>query len=151
MPCCCSYPFTTHRALYRTTSPDGPRLYLKTHLPLRTIRFAGESTRDHVPLLISESISSLAACSHFSRPLCNIASFQDFVNFQSDFIAMSPLRVALAAAIFFAGLSTSAPTTAPVSADDTWTITFSNFTSSGSTDLCGFAPKSVTFGPDQLN
>jgi hypothetical protein len=64
---------------------------------------------------------------------------------------MSPLRVALAAMLLFAGLSTSAPTTAPVSADDTWTITFSNFTSSGSTTLCGFAPESVTFGPDQLN
>src|ERR1700716_109228 len=84
MPCCCSYPFTTHRALYRTTSPDGPRLYLNTHLPLRMFRFDGGSTRDHVSLVISESISSFAAFSHCSRPLCDIASFQDFGSYGSS-------------------------------------------------------------------
>src|ERR1700692_2444423 len=95
MPSCCSYPFTTHRALYRTTSPDGPRLYLKTHLPLRTFRFAGGSTSDHV-LLISESISSLAACNHLSRPLCAIASFQDFGSYGSSGIISAIMVNALA-------------------------------------------------------
>ena len=49
-----------------------------------------------MPLLISESISSLAACNHFARPLCNMASFQDFGSYGSSGIISAMRANALA-------------------------------------------------------
>jgi len=66
---------------------------------------------------------------------------------------MTPiLQTALAAAFLFAGVSISAPQAMPPSSE-TWTKTFSNFTSGlNSPDpLCGLNPETMTFGPAQVD
>jgi hypothetical protein len=63
----------------------------------------------------------------------------------------SPLGTTLAAALAFSGLSIAVPAPIPMSAPDTWVITFCNLTTTGPHDLSGENPKAITFGPGDLN
>lgn len=65
------------------TSPSSLYLYLNTHLLLRALQSTRGLTRDYILLPRSEFILSLAAYNHFSWPLYNIASFQDFSSYSS--------------------------------------------------------------------
>lgn len=63
---------------------------------------------------------------------------------------MFPLRSIIAAALF-CGCSVNAMVTPRAPADESWTITVSNATTTGSTRLCGFAPKTITLTSATLN